>query len=148
MRLAETMSAPVEVIGVSALAAEARRLLRERGIHHVVVLDGRQVAGVVSSHDLDGEAGAGVANVMSRRVVTASPRTTVREAANLLRGHAAGCLPIVERGRLVGIVTISDLLTLLGRGAARPTGKSTRWTLKSRGPRRKAIEASRVPLRA
>ena len=42
----------------------------------------------------------------------------------------------MERGRPVGMVTIADLLELVGRGATRPVAESTRWTLKARGPRR------------
>jgi acetoin utilization protein AcuB len=52
---------------------------------------------------------------MTAPVATAAPDTTVREAANLLRGRHIGCLPIVEDGRLVGIVTVADLLDLLAR---------------------------------
>lgn len=149
MRLGDIMSTPVFTISQRAGVAEAEATMREKGVRHLVVLDGRDVAGVLSRRDL-GEAGRGegVAGAMSRTVVTASPRTTVREAANLLRGHTVGCLPVMDKGRLVGMVTISDLLTLLGQGVERPVPRSTRWTLKGRGPRRKAVQADRPPLRA
>jgi acetoin utilization protein AcuB len=107
---------------------------------------------VVSSHDLGGSEagesarrGKSVAEVMTSRPVTVAPDTTVREAANRLRGRKIGCLPVVEKGRLVGIVTTTDLLDLLGRGAERPVEMGKRWTLKHRGPRRKKGPRSATP---
>jgi CBS domain-containing protein len=77
-----------------------------------------------------------VASLMTRRIATAPPSLTVRKAANLLRGSAVGALPVVDRGRLVGIVTVSDLLDQLGRGVhAAANGKGKRWILKDRGVR-------------
>jgi acetoin utilization protein AcuB len=64
---------------------------------------------------------------------------TVRQAANLLRGRTIGCLPVVEDGAILGIVTTIDLLELIGRGAERPVPKTRRWVLKDRGPRRKPV---------
>jgi acetoin utilization protein AcuB len=45
--------------------------------------------------------------------IVASPDMDVREAASLVRGHRIGCFPVVEDGRVVGIVTRSDLLAAL-----------------------------------
>jgi CBS domain-containing protein len=115
--------------------------MRASAIHHLVVTEGRDVAGIVSDRDIRNVRGdVPVREVMSTKVAIAGPNTTVREAANILRGRSVGSLPIVDRGRLVGIVTISDLLTLVGRGAERPVARPTRWTLSKRGPRRKANE--------
>jgi CBS domain-containing protein len=56
--------------------------------------------------------------------ICVDPRTPVRRAANLLRGRSIGCLPVVDSGQLIGIVTISDVLELVGRGARRgPSGR-------------------------
>jgi hypothetical protein len=48
-----------------------------------------------------------------------------------------GCLPVLEGGKVVGIVTTTDLLELIGSGGERPVGKTRRWILKDRGPRRR-----------
>jgi CBS domain-containing protein len=53
-------------------------------------------------------------------LVTVDPLATVRKTANLMRGRTIRCVPVVEGKRLVGIVTVSDLLELLRRGVARP----------------------------
>lgn len=110
-------------------------------MRHLAVLDGRRLAGVLSDRDLGGRAaaltGRTVGDLMTGgAVVTGSPDTTVRQAANLLRGRNIGCLPIVDRQRPVGMVTVSDLLELLGRGATRPATERQRWTLRRRGPGR------------
>jgi CBS domain-containing protein len=76
---------------------------------------------------------------MTAPAVTASPRMSIRQAATRLRGRSIGCLPVVEGGKLVGIVTTTDLLERIGRGAQGPSTKDKRWILKGRGPRRKLI---------
>jgi CBS domain-containing protein len=133
----EIMSSPVETIAPETPVAEARAKMKRAGIHHLIVGSRGQIVGILSSRDLIGAGrGTEVSELMVTQVATASPRDTVRDAANLLRGRGIGCLPIVERGRAVGMVTITDLLELIGRGATRPVAESTRWTLKARGPRR------------
>jgi CBS domain-containing protein len=80
---------------------------------------------------------------MAGDVVSAAPDLTVRQAANKLRGRVIGCLPVIDGKKLTGIVTFSDLLELLGRGAVRPVERGERWTLKHRGPRRRPAATSR-----
>jgi CBS domain-containing protein len=78
-----------------------------------------------------------VTEVMARDLATAGTRDSVRVAANRMRGRTVGCLPVVDGGRVVGIVTTADLLELIGRGVERPIARSTRWTLAGRGPRKR-----------
>jgi acetoin utilization protein AcuB len=78
---------------------------------------------------------------MTSNLATATPSMTVRQAANLLRGRTIGCLPVLEGGKPVGIVTTTDLLDLIGRGAERPIARSIRWTLRGRGVRRAGATA-------
>lgn len=54
-----------------------------------------------------------VHDVMTRDPVTVTPEITVREAAGLLRRHGIGGLPVVEGGRVAGMITESDILALL-----------------------------------
>jgi acetoin utilization protein AcuB len=130
------MNTDVETVAPTDAVLDAREKTSFRRIHHLVVIDGQRIAGVVSSRDLKGVPGdTPIYSVMSRNAVVAAPKTTVREAANLLRGHIIGCLPVVEHGKLVGIVTITDLLDLVGRGFEKPIAAAKRWTLRHRGPR-------------
>jgi acetoin utilization protein AcuB len=140
------MTTPVETLPPETPAEVAWDRMRLLRIRHVVVVDtDGKVEGIVSERDLGGRHGSDlrrnltIGQLMTATVVTAGPDTMVREAANLLRGRTIGCLPIVKWKCSIGMVTVSDLLELIGRGSERPVPKSTRWTLKHRGPRRKVV---------
>lgn len=141
MRLQDIMSINIQTIEKTATVSEARDLMRRNRIHHLLVREGRKVIGIVSDRDLGGRVGArgnegaarAVIEVMNAPVVGASPETTTRQAANMLRGLGIGCLVVLDEGEPVGLVTTSDLLELIGRGVDRPIERSTRWTLRARG---------------
>jgi acetoin utilization protein AcuB len=134
----DIMSTPVETIAADATIADARGVMKRRRIRHLVVTDKGQLLGVLSSRDLAGEpSAASVTEVMARDLATAGTRDSVRVAANRMRGRTVGCLPVIDGGRVVGIVTTADLLELIGRGVERPIARSTRWTLAGRGPRKR-----------
>src|SRR5690242_17770436 len=57
-----------------------------------------------------------VAELMKRPVHTAGPDTAVAEAARLMSAKDIGCLPVLEDGRVVGMVTDRDLRRALGDG--------------------------------
>ncbi len=138
MRVGEIMTEDVLTVAPDEAVAAARTLMRARGIHHLVVVDERRrVIGVVSAGDVGGRRAPvsddrRIGEVMSTPVVCVERDTTVRRAANVLRGHTIGCLPVLEDGRLAGILTLSDLLELLGRGSFRPTPQSERTTKRVR----------------
>jgi acetoin utilization protein AcuB len=103
-------------------ASSAWERMHEAHVNHLVVLEEGRVVGLVSKEDLSGPAGGAhrrmgrrVADLMRRGVPTVSPETDLRRAVTRMRRNAVACLPVVERGRLVGAVTVSDLLTLLER---------------------------------
>lgn len=144
MRIAEVMTAPVRTIPADAAATSAWEEMRLYRTRHLVATgrDG-EVVGVISAGDLGGRRGQTlradrrVADLMSERVISVTGHTTVREAANLMRGHQIDCLPVLEGRKLIGIVTSLDLLELIGRGAERPVAVATRAVLKHRGDRPK-----------
>ncbi len=139
MRLQDLMKRSVETITEGQSADDAFERMRLRRIRHLVVMDGKRICGVVSQRDIanePGRAGRTVRDVMSSPAVTAAPGMTVRQAANLLRGRTLGCLPVIDGKKLVGIVTITDLLELVGRGAERPVPRPGRRVLERRGTRR------------
>ena len=123
MRLQDIMSTKVESVRPTETLARAQTLMRLRRIHHLVVVDHRQVVGMLTEGALQIGEAEGIARVedaMSRHVVTGTPEMTVLQAANLMRGRADGALPVFANQRLAGIVTVSDLLDVLGRGVDRP----------------------------
>lgn len=149
MRLDEVMTKGVRTVSAAAPAVDAWELMRRGGVRHLVVMDRSEVVGVLSDRDAGSRAGTAVragrtvAELMTRHVVTMSPTQTVRQAANLMRGRTIGCVPIVDRGGLVGIVTVSDLLEVLGRGIDRPA-KPARPSATHRAPHRRQTRASRA----
>lgn len=126
MRLQEFMQTDIKTIDHQAAASEAWSLMDRQNIHHLIVLEDNNVVGVLSDKDLGGALGREivqghqVSDVMTPQVISAKPTTTVKEAANLMRGHHIHCLPVFDGKRLVGIVTSSDLLGLIGKGLERP----------------------------
>ena len=150
MRVQDVMTEGVETVSPGIPAGDAWVLMRAKRIHHLVVTEGRRVVGVLSDRDAGGLRGQSVrrnrtvAELMTGRVVTVPPSTPVRKAANLMRGRSIGCLVVTDGARIVGIVTVSDLLELLGRGADRAVVSTTRWTLKHRAPHRKRHQAAGV----
>lgn len=146
MRIRDIMKKSVATIGRDRPAEEARSLMRSRRIRHLVVTgpggEGGMI-GIVSERDVGGPRGAApagaVGEVMSPRVVTVDADATLRDAANTLRGHGVGCLPVTEGDgrtlRLVGIVTVSDMLEVLGRGAASGArDRATPYLARRQGP--------------
>jgi CBS domain-containing protein len=127
MRLKDIMSVGVVTVGPDEPAEAAWTTMRRDRIRHLVVVDRARVVGLVSERDLGGRDGKElrksrtVRDVMTSGPVSATPTTTLRQAANLMRGQTIGCLLVVDRGKLVGLVTTTDLLDQLGRGATRPT---------------------------
>jgi acetoin utilization protein AcuB len=142
MRAFEVMTGDVRTVAPETPAEEAWELMRRERIRHLVVMRGKTVAGLLSERDAGGRAGTGVrkgrtvADLMTPRVVTVSPTDTVRVVANAMRGRTIGCVPVLKDRRLVGIVTVSDLLDLIGRGVARPAQPERRG-LSHRVPHRK-----------
>ncbi|HLG20258.1 MAG TPA: CBS domain-containing protein [Bdellovibrionota bacterium] len=138
MRLQDIMNPTVHTILPQESAEAAYQRMRQDRIHHLVVIHGKQVVGVVSERDLGSGHGETlrknrtVGDFISTPAISAPPFMTVRQAANLMRGQSIGCLPVTDAKGLVGIVTISDLLELIGRGSEKPIQNRTRWTMRHR----------------
>jgi acetoin utilization protein AcuB len=106
---------------------EASRLLRQYRIRHLPVVKGGQLVGILTDRDLKRVSPSPATSlsvyevnylldkleakeVMVKQVVTVGPTTTVEEAARLMVAHRIGGLPVLEDGRLVGILTETDAL--------------------------------------
>jgi CBS domain-containing protein len=138
------MTEGIKTIAPAAAAEDAWNMMRVNRIHHLVVTKGRRVLGVLSDRDAGGRRGASVrtnsvvADLMTAPAVTVEPTMTVRQAANVMRGRSIGCLVVVDSGHAIGIVTVSDLLELVGRGLDRGAATTNRRTLNHRAPHRKS----------
>jgi acetoin utilization protein AcuB len=122
------MTRRVHSIRPDARVVEAAAMMRTRKIRHLPVVErGGRLVGIVTARDLrqalfapsvqDGlENLRGVLDslvvrdVMTRGVVSVRAATSIREAARLMYERKVGALPVVERDRLVGLLTESDVL--------------------------------------
>lgn len=114
MQVSAWMSRPVHTVVPDTTAAEAMALLRREGFRHLPVMEGDRVVGVVTDRDLRGAAPeTPVSTIMSKPVVVISPRTAMDKAARLLFDRKIGCLPVIEEGKLIGILTQTDAVAAL-----------------------------------
>ncbi|KUF23832.1 CBS domain-containing protein [Xanthomonas phaseoli] len=110
----------VEVFAVAADAAviEAIRLMAEKAIGAVLVMDGARLVGIVSERDYArkvvlrdrSSSTTSVAEIMSVEVVTVSPSDTVERCMQLMTDRRFRHLPVVENGRVQGVISIGDLV--------------------------------------
>lgn len=130
MLVGDVMQTRVVTVAPYTRVPEALGLAQHRGIRHLPVVDERLV-GIVSDRDLKRALGAGgaeerrVDQIMTRAVVTVTPAAPVEEAARVMLEERISALPVVEGGRLVGIVTETDVVELFARamGAAQPSSR-------------------------
>lgn len=95
--------------------------LARRNVGALVVLDGTDLVGMFSERDytrniaLKGRASRYtlVSDVMSEDVITVGPRTTIAECMALMTEHRVRHLPVVDRDRLAGLVSIGDLVSYI-----------------------------------
>jgi len=143
MRVQDIMTTGLKTIAPRTSAEDAWNAMKGAGVHHLVVMDHTGIQGVISSHDLGSARDARVrkdfvvADLMSERVLTIAPTATLRAAANVMRGHSVGCLVVTDGSQAVGIVTISDLLELMGRGFDRGVANTERRLLNHHVPHQK-----------
>ncbi len=111
MLVRNRMTAKVITVEPNQPIAQARALLHRYRIRHLPVLRKERLIGIVTDRDVRGSDSAQtVANVMTPKPVVINPNASVDEAARQMRMHKFGALPVVEGGKLVGILTESDIL--------------------------------------
>lgn len=113
----DVMTPDPVTVDITASAVEAARLMRERDVGAVIVLEDGQVGGIVTDRDITVRAvaeGTDPSNVPLRDICTPSPTTigpdtTVDEALEIMQAEAIRRLPVVENDQPVGIVSLGDL---------------------------------------
>ena len=108
----------------------AKKFLKEKNIRHLPVVEDKKLIGLVTNMDIRNAEGSPapslaihelsylldkirVDEIMTRHVITISPDISVEEAATLLHDNKIGCLPVVEDGTLVGMLTENDVMEML-----------------------------------
>jgi len=108
----------VYTIGPDDSVLDALKLLAEKNIGALPVVEGSQVVGIVSERDyarklvLKGRSSAAtpVREIMSAPVVTVEPKQKLDFCMNLMTDRHLRHLPVVDNGRLLGLLSIGDLV--------------------------------------
>jgi acetoin utilization protein AcuB len=130
------------------LLIQARLKMQKGGFRRIPVVSDGQVVGIITDRDMREHAGyldrTKVGAAMSKKPITVTPATTVEVAAQLLLKQKIGGLPVLENGRLVGMITTGDIMQafLDVMGASEET--STRIDLVLEGEGKGLAEASRI----
>ncbi len=105
-------------IGPAETLAEARRKMDKGNFRRLPVVEHSKLIGIISDRDLRQHVGqlehTRVDAVMARSVVTVAADMLLDQAANLLVKHKVGGLPVMDGGKLVGVITTIDLLRAFG----------------------------------
>jgi acetoin utilization protein AcuB len=127
MNVCDLMTTSPITVSPETPVLDARQLMLEKRIRHLLVADGSKLVGIVTDRDIRLNlpspatslsvweinyllARMTVASAMTKSVVTIGPRHQARDAAQMMLDHRIGALPVVDSGRLAGIITETDLL--------------------------------------
>ncbi len=130
MKVYDVMNKEVKTVKRDTTAREVYEIMKEGGFRHMPVVDGDKLVGIISDRDLrlvmsvadsdsselsvdDIPKDIKVSKVMTDDPAILVPDTDLRQAVSLMTRHKIGALPVVECGKLVGIVTQIDLMKLL-----------------------------------
>ena len=116
MRVSEIMSRELVTITPDKRVGQALQLMQKHQIRHLPVMEKGRMVGWITSRDLREVLLASmlekitVADVMIKAPISVSADTGVEEAARLIKEHKIGGMPVLEGDRLVGVITMLDLI--------------------------------------
>lgn len=120
------MSTNLITVPPSATLAEARTLMHDNRIHHIPVVENDQIVGLVTLTNVLAATDSflrddksrihaneiGIEDAMVTDVATVDVNASLRHAALFLEKHKIGCLPVLDDGKLVGIITDTDFVAV------------------------------------
>lgn len=118
------MSTNLITVAPSATLAEARTLMHDNRIHHIPVVDNEELVGLVTLTNVLAATDSflrddksrihaneiGICDAMVTDVATVDVNASLRHAALFLERHKIGCLPVLDDGKLIGIITDTDFV--------------------------------------
>ncbi len=111
MNVRDVMTTQVVTITESQTKQQAARLLAHHRISGVPVIDAENfLVGVISEYDILAKAGELVSEIMTRSVISVSADTELEEVSRLFVHEHIRRLPVLEHGRVIGIVSRADLV--------------------------------------
>ncbi len=130
MLVGERMSKPVITLSPETPVQEALVLFRKEHIRRAPVIKNEKLVGIVSDRDLLNASPSPVSSlsiweihyllskvtvreVMTKKVITVDETTPIEEAAKIMADHKIGGLPVMDNGKVKGIITETDLFKIL-----------------------------------
>ncbi len=120
MLVKEVMTKNPITVESSSTLCDTYSLMQEKGIRHIPVLEKGKLVGIITDRDLRLATSRlaerpfnpddRVEKVMSKPVQIINPSDPVEQAIRIMRELKIGCLPVVEKGEVVGIITVSDIM--------------------------------------
>lgn len=130
MLVRHIMTTPVETASPETPVLEAARMMKIKGIERLPVVENHQLVGIVTKdrvlraapsnatsldlHEINYlYAKLKLGDIMQKEPVTIGPDATVENAVRLAQDNKVGCLPVVESGQIIGILTTNDFFYLV-----------------------------------
>ncbi|MDB5081280.1 MAG: putative signal transduction protein with domain [Chloroflexi bacterium] len=118
-KVREVMTTDVDMVSPSTKIGEAARQMRDMNVGSLPVVDRQELVGIVTDRDITIRVTADGVNpdeVLVKEVMTAGPVTvrpdqTLDEASEMMSQHQVRRLPVVEKGKLVGMLALGDVAT-------------------------------------
>jgi CBS domain-containing membrane protein len=120
------MSTNLITVSPAATLAEARSLMHDNRIHHIPVVDGDKLVGLITLTNVLAATDSflrddksrihaneiGIKDAMVTDVATVDVNASLRHAALFLEKHKIGCLPVLDDDKLIGIITDTDFVAV------------------------------------
>ena len=123
--VAEVMTKDPETLQATATVAEAARVMRDKNIGDVIVMDDGSICGIVTDRDIvvrglaEGrDLQTKLGDICSKDVTALEVDSKIGDAVKLMEEKALRRLPVVEEGKPIGIVTLGDLAVVRDRDSA------------------------------
>jgi len=127
MRVSDIMTEAAVSDQADDTLAEAAHKMWEQQTGSLIVMEGEELAGIITERDILKAVATGtelektrVEDVMVRDLVTIHPSASLREAARVMTDRWIRHLPVIDQGKLVGILSQRDLAGILGTALNEP----------------------------
>lgn len=116
MKVKKRMAKKLVTTRKDATVADAINLMKKHSIRHLPVVEDGELLGWVTERDIREAYLASlieqvsIGDIMTKDPITISPEANLEEAAELLYRHGIGGLPVVDKGKLVGVITVADIM--------------------------------------
>jgi CBS domain-containing protein len=116
-KVADVMTPDPVTIEREQSVAEAAQLMANDDIGDIIVLDNGTVTGILTDRDIvirlvaaGKDAGSKISDIVSEaELITVTPDTAIEQAVGLMRQHSVRRLPVLRKGRAVGVISLGDL---------------------------------------